>query len=212
MRAPVVQGRTLARACLLAVVSFTFVWLLLGGNITNRADDESDLDFWRALFVEATYQTYDSPEASVAASDAVIVGRITGASLAREVNAVPEWGVDGILTFARVEVKVEQVIAGDVGQSDTLVWEAFVPIPGELSTVQGSVPEEPVLMFLRAKDGRSPYGEIMYDLINPESYLIDDAGVVRSALGGVQAWSSNWNGRSFGALVSTIIRARTAAS
>lgn len=179
--------------------------MVLSGPAVGRfVSDNWRSEFWAALFVQATYQTYDTAEEAIKASDAVILGQIVDVSLSREVEAIPEWGVDGILTFAAVEVRVDRVLAGqiEVGDEGNMTWEAFVPTPNDLELMKSSVPTEPVLLLVSKKT--TPKATVLYDLLNPESYFVNDGGIVRSALGGVQEWSLAWERRDFEALVDSV--------
>lgn len=194
----------LRRFVVVAVASFAFVMILIGPAVGRLGSDKWRSDFWAALFVQATYQTYDTAEEAIKASDAVILGQIVDVSLSREVQAIPDWGIDGILTFATVEVRVDRVLAGqiEVSEQGNVTWEAFVPTPNDLERMKSSVPTEPVLLLVSKKT--TPKETLFYDLLNPESYFVNDGGNVRSALGGVQEWSSAWERRDFDALVDSV--------
>lgn len=193
----------LRRFTAVAVASFAFVTILIAPVVSRPGSGNWSSDFWAALFVQATYQSYDTAQEAIEASDAVIIGQVIDVSLSREVDAIPEWGLDGILTFAAVEVRVDRVLAGQIEGSEQgyVTWEAFVPSEDGLDQMMSSVPTEPLILFLGG--GASPE-TVVYALLNPESYFVNDGGTVRSALGGVQEWSISWEGRPFDVLVDSI--------
>lgn len=168
-------------------------------------------DFWAALHAEGTYGTYDSEEAAIKASDLVVIGTVTNVSLSRQVNAIPDWGEDGILTFAAVEVRVERVLASKAPISqDKIAWEAFVPMPGGLEQMQSAVPVGPVLLLLQ-KNPESKAAD-SYILLNPESYFVNEGGLVRVAIAASQPWSLGYDGRVFDTLVESVSRLATTGS
>lgn len=192
------------RFVLLVVAAFAVVTLVVSPRVSQLVNPWNST-FWDAMYVRATYETYDTAQRAVQASESVVVGTVLSVTKSREVEAVPEWGADGILTFARVEFQVDRVLAGRVATSPvgTVEWEAFVPNPGGLETMQSSIPtEQVVLLFARAKrDTALPI------LLNPESYFVNDHGTTRTAVGAEQAWARHWEGRSFEALADELDRA-----
>lgn len=194
----------IGRFLVLALCSFAVVILVVSPS-TRRLANQWNPGFWESLYVRATYETYDTAVRAVKASDTVVLGRILAVTKSREVVAIPEWGVDGILTFATVSFQVDRVLAGEPGlpASGLMSWEAFVPTPGGVEQMQASVPTEPHILLLAHPKG-STDGFI---LLNPESYFVNDQGTARAAVGAEQPWSKHWEGRSFQALVEEIDRA-----
>ena len=198
--------RTVARFFGVAAGAFAVALFALSPSAaTSPRGDE----FWNALWTNGTYDTYEDAKSLVSAADAVVVGHITGVSLSREVNAVPEWGDDGILTFARVDVRISQVLSGTVATRDdqVLTWEAFVPTPGGLDQMKAALPDDEVMLFLKVKPESK---ETLYDTVNPEAYFVNADGVVKPPVGEPREWAAALAGQPFTLLVDEIAAIRSA--
>ncbi len=183
-----------------AAVALTGVLAMNGALQRSSPAYASDL-FWNSLWANGTFQTYPDGGLAAAASDVVVVGRFTAVDKGRTVD-VPEFGPDGVLSFANVHVKVEAVLAGNyVPDSDgTLSLELFLPRASVLEDMQANSPQERTLLFLRA----SPSGGTnVYALLNPEAIVRDIQGS-RTVAWAEEPWLLALRDMSFDTIVDTI--------
>lgn len=160
----------------------------------EQTDAERSDRFWGSMWVQGTYQTYESLAAMTKAADLVLVGRIRGISSTRTEVLVPNWGDDGVVGWAVADVEIVRALKAppDVATNSVAV-ELFAPTVAALDVLSSTVPYERTLFFLSATDGK-------LGLLNPESYL-RDLGTVGPAIGAEQAWAGAWRGKPFEDLV-----------
>jgi hypothetical protein len=92
------------------------------------------------------------------ASDAVVVAKVSGMEIGRTVQGdAPE----DVVTYARVDLRVERVLSGEV--PDLVPLEFLLgPTPehaaAELLRLQRSIPTDPAVFFLHEKQGKGEQG------------------------------------------------------
>ena len=172
--------RRLARRAAMSWPVIAATVLLAGGvlifGILGRPSPGTTSDtFWNSLWVNGTFQTYRDAGLAVDASDVVVVGRFASVDKGRTANAAPELGPDGLLSFAKVRVKVEVVLAGSYtpNADGTLGLELFLPEASALEVMVANTPGERTLLFLRASPSG---GNDAYALLNPEALVRDLPG------------------------------------
>ncbi len=167
------------------------VALLLPIACTDRAPgarspvQDSDVDFWRGMTVQATWTYFETLREMWEISDVAVIGRIVAVREGRTLGG--RRGERGTQTTALVQVRVDELVRGDLADDsrrivDVEIWRANdVPI----EEVAAEAPNEPILLLLqdvarqpqpREVDDtvvvREP-GKTLYTIATPKALFIE---------------------------------------
>lgn len=172
-------------------------------GVADRGSGVPSDRFWSSFQTEGVeVNHFDSIGDMVAESDAIVVGRIDQVRLSRQWNAVPEWGVDGLMTFVMASVAVEdETGVGGAEVASSVEVELFLPDPSALPEVVGPPPAERSLFFLMEKEDVPG----AYMLASSQGYLRDRGTVVPPVASEDDPWLQRLRSSRFDELVRQLL-------
>jgi hypothetical protein len=205
-----VSSRVARRTTLVVVTGLTWILFVIVLILGPNGADQSR-SFWNVAYgysgIEA--ERYATIEEMADAADAIVLGQIVGVERGRTwVAEVADDGAVASVMYADVEIRIEELVAGEVIQPGTsVVVEVMVHGDEGFAELARSLPDPRALFFLREKSGAlerldAPPAEVesaigLYRFVNSSGAIYDRGGV---------AWIpateepliAAWDGKPFG--------------
>jgi hypothetical protein len=160
------------------------------GTSASRQDHSRSDRFWQMLQVHGVEaEHYQDLRTMTQSSDAVVLGRIQGLDVGREVRdleseAAGQPRIEASVFFAVATVHIDEVLAGDsvAGSSKTISLELLLAAPARLPQLKANTPRERAVYFLRDNSAYAKPPGGLYRLVSSQGLLREFDGSVYVAV------------------------------